>query len=163
MIARPEETSADSSELWFVDPGQFKSVALGDDGIISEANSAGQYADIPAEQVGPLLQELASKPWRQVIKQFYEKQNPWLYRIVTDPARVMAMELLDLRGKPVFGRGVGVGAVQHSDGAVGVQGCFARSNAGAACGASADRAAGGGGDSIGEGEYPEFPVSRRGV
>ena len=98
MVANRQETSAELSELWFVDPARLNAVTVENEGIVTEENSAGQYADIPAEQVGPLLEALAARPWREVLKQFYETQNPWLYRIVTDPARVMSLELLDLRG-----------------------------------------------------------------
>jgi hypothetical protein len=97
MIANREETSTEvATEHWFVDPARLNAVKSGDEGIISEVKSAGDYADIPADDVPRLLEGLASRPWRDVISEFYENQNPWLHRIVTDPARSMAMELLDL-------------------------------------------------------------------
>jgi SAM-dependent methyltransferase len=86
----------DSSSAWFVDPGRSDSVAVTDDGIIIETHSAGVYADIPAEDVAKVLERIASKPWRQALKELYETQNPWLYRIVTDPSRAMPMEVLNL-------------------------------------------------------------------
>src|SRR5580700_10347900 len=98
MTGNQEEISTESAELWFVDPAHLSDVGAGDEGIICEKDSAGDYADIPAEQMPRLLEALGSRPWREVIKEFYESQNPWLYRIVTDPARVMTLELLDLRG-----------------------------------------------------------------
>ena len=95
MIAERMEKSADTSALWFVDPGRIDSVATTKEGIVVDNQSAGSYSDIPAEQTKTLLSRLASQPWRQVVKDLYEQQNPWLYRIVTDPSRAMPMDLLD--------------------------------------------------------------------
>jgi SAM-dependent methyltransferase len=81
-----------------------------EDGIIVESDSAGVYADIPAEHVKTVLDEFASKPWRQAIKELYETQNPWLYRIVTDPSRAMPLEVLELaRGSTCLDVGSGWG------------------------------------------------------
>jgi SAM-dependent methyltransferase len=99
MILNPTETFVAASGLWFVDPAHLETVTLTKDGIAIEGQSAGTYSDIPAEQTKTLLSRLAVQPWRQVIKDLYEHQNPWLYRIVTDPSRAMPMELFDLHGE----------------------------------------------------------------
>jgi SAM-dependent methyltransferase len=97
MIADREATSTQEvATNWFVDSARLGAVAAADEGIISEIISAGDYSDIPADQVPKLLEALKSRPWRDVVQEFYEVENPWLYRIVTDPARSMALELLDL-------------------------------------------------------------------
>ena len=81
-----------------------------DDGIILETNSAGVYSDIPADHVQTVLDQFASKPWRQALKELYETQNPWLYRIVTDPSRAMPLEVLELaRGSTCLDVGSGWG------------------------------------------------------
>jgi len=88
--------SVDVSDAWFVDPSRLNSVGRTEDGIHVEIDSAGTYADIPAENVKTVLEQFAVKPWRQAFKELYEMENPWLYRIVTDPSRAMPMEVLNL-------------------------------------------------------------------
>jgi SAM-dependent methyltransferase len=90
------ETSTPPTGLWFIDPAHIDSVSTSKDGIVAETQTAGTYSDIPAEQTKTLLSRLAAEPWRQVVKDLYEHQNPWLYRIVTDPSRATPMELFDL-------------------------------------------------------------------
>jgi hypothetical protein len=100
----------DSSNAWFVDPRRLDSVGVTDEGIIVENNSAGVYSDIPAEHIKTVLAQFASKPWRQALKELYETQNTWLYRIVTDPSRAMPMEILELaRGSVCLDVGSGWG------------------------------------------------------
>jgi len=86
----------ESSNAWFVDPGCSGSVSMTEDGITVETSSAGVYSDIPADDVGVVLDQIASKPWRQALKELYQTKNPWLYRIVTDPSRAMPLEVLEL-------------------------------------------------------------------
>jgi len=94
---KEEEVAAvDASEAWFVDPGHLDAVGKTEDGIIVETGSAGTYSDIPVENVKTVLDQFASKPWRQAFKELYESKNPWLYRIVTDPSRAMPIEVLNL-------------------------------------------------------------------
>jgi SAM-dependent methyltransferase len=96
IVKKPEKPALQSTGLWFVDPAHIDSVSATADGIVTDGQSAGTYSDIPAEQTKTLLSRLAAQPWRQVIKDLYENQNPWLYRIVTDPSRATPMELFDL-------------------------------------------------------------------
>jgi SAM-dependent methyltransferase len=88
----------DPFEAWFVEPSAAKTLDRSEDGILQEPDSAGTYADIPSQAVKTVLDALAAKPWRAALKDLYEKENPWLYRIVTDPSRAMPMELLNLTG-----------------------------------------------------------------
>jgi len=87
---------SDLAAAWFVDPARLASLGQTEDGIVVETHSAGVYADIPSEEVGNVLQQIAAKPWRQAIRDLYETRNPWLYRIVTDPSRAMPLEILDV-------------------------------------------------------------------
>lgn len=96
MILDKKETSVSPTGLWFVDPARVGAVTKTKDGIVTETQSAGSYSDIPAEQTKTLLSRLAVQPWRQVVKALYEHQNPWLYRIVTDPSRATPMELFEI-------------------------------------------------------------------
>ena len=66
MSDQKEEVAVvEASEAWFVDPRRWDSVGKTEDGIIVETGSAGTYADIPAENVKTVLDQFASKPWRQ--------------------------------------------------------------------------------------------------
>ena len=46
------------------------------------------YRDSPAATVREITQRIASgTPWRESVRTAYERANPWLFRIITDPLR----------------------------------------------------------------------------
>jgi SAM-dependent methyltransferase len=88
--------SVDSSISRLIDPATSDAITTTDDGIIVETQSAGVYADISDDQATVVLDQLTKKPWRQAVRDLFEKEKPWLYRIITDPSRSMPMELFEL-------------------------------------------------------------------
>jgi SAM-dependent methyltransferase len=70
--------------------------------FIVETEYAGTYADLTAESEIRIIEALKQRPWKKVVDDFFFRQNPWLYRIITDPGRSLFLELLPLKRKGVY-------------------------------------------------------------
>lgn len=86
-----------------------------DPGIIWTGDSrTDTYRDTSANELWNIVREVESgKPWREVVRAQYEAQNPWLYRIVTDPARDLFIRQFPVPAKSLI-LDVGAGWGQYT-------------------------------------------------
>mgnify|MGYP001400288222 CR=1 FL=1 len=73
-----------------------------DQNFIVEKSYSGMYADLAAQDEQRIIEALNQKPWRKVVGEFFFDQNPWLYRIITDPGRSFFLDLLPIKQEGVF-------------------------------------------------------------
>lgn len=78
-----------------------------DGDIFYEAGKEGRYTDVGPAAEGEIAEALRTRPWREVVAERFSQAAPWLYKIITSPARAAMLGRLNLKPD---GRFLDVGA-----------------------------------------------------
>ena len=67
-----------------------------------ELHGEGHYQDTSNQEESEILAELRSLPWRDVVRNRFAVNRPWLYRIITDESRSAFLDRLPLKKGGAF-------------------------------------------------------------
>jgi SAM-dependent methyltransferase len=70
-------------------------VTLVNDSFAIEKIYSGTYADLPLEEEQNIIDRLKHEPWEEVVSELFFESNPWLYKIICDPGRAQALDLIN--------------------------------------------------------------------
>jgi len=70
-------------------------VTLLDDSFAIEKKYSGTYADLPQEEEQNIIDRLQNEPWERIVSELFFESNPWLYKIICDPGRSQALDLIN--------------------------------------------------------------------
>ncbi|MFD0716759.1 class I SAM-dependent methyltransferase [Paenibacillus sp. GCM10027626] len=69
--------------------------------LVEQAYS-GHYADMSSSDEKSMIDRLKKKNWREVVKDDFFQNSPWLYKIITDPGRAQFLDILPIPDDGVY-------------------------------------------------------------